>query len=158
MSPPIFEKIAPDRENNVFSYFGSLRLRFFYFYIFVLIFGCPFPPPLAQIGPICGRLRSRFCSVLVEVGERSRFVELFGTHAANKTHTHTNTTTPQPHNTTCNLVWHRTTDPFGYFLDPFWLFSCFSNLFSSQQPNKQTHKPTNRRIQKTWPGGMRARA
>ena len=28
LSPPIFEKIAPDFKNNVFSYFASLRLRF----------------------------------------------------------------------------------------------------------------------------------
>ena len=28
-----------------FSYFGSLRLRFLYIFIFLLIFGCPFPPP-----------------------------------------------------------------------------------------------------------------
>ena len=40
-SPPIFENIAPDFKNNVFSYFASLRLRFLYFFIFVLIFGCP---------------------------------------------------------------------------------------------------------------------
>ena len=143
MSPPIFEKIAPDFKNNVFSYFASLRLRFLYFSYFCRFSVAPFPP-LAQIGPICGRFWSHFCSVLVEVGERSRFLELFGTHAANKTHTHTHTTTPQPHNTTCNLVWHRTTDPFGSFLDPLWLFSCFSSLFSSQQPkqtNPQTHKP-----------------
>jgi hypothetical protein len=72
LSPPIFEKIEPDVKNKVFSYFGSLRLSFSYFLVFLLIFGCPFPPPaLAQIGPICGRCRSHFCSVLVEVGERS---------------------------------------------------------------------------------------
>ena len=44
LSPPIFEKIAPDFKNNVFSYFASLRLHFLYFFIFSLIFGCPFPP------------------------------------------------------------------------------------------------------------------
>jgi hypothetical protein len=58
LSPPIFEKIAPDFKNNVFSYFAYLRLRFLYFFIFSLIFGCPFPPFLAQIGPICGRFWS----------------------------------------------------------------------------------------------------
>ena len=51
LSPPIFEKIAPHFKNNVFSYFGSLRLRFLYFFIFVLIFGCPFPPPWPRLVP-----------------------------------------------------------------------------------------------------------
>ena len=80
---------------------------FIHFHIFV-----NFWLPLAQIGLICGRFRSHFCSVLVEVGERSRFLELFGTHAANKTHTHTHThhnpTTPQ-HNMQLGLASDRAT-------------------------------------------------
>jgi hypothetical protein len=36
LSPPIFEKIAPDLKNNNFYYIGSLRLRFF---ILLNIFG-----------------------------------------------------------------------------------------------------------------------
>ena len=69
LSPPMFEKIAPHFKNKVFSYFVYLRLRFLYFFICSLMFGCPFPP-LAQIGPICGRFWFHFCSVLVKVGER----------------------------------------------------------------------------------------
>ena len=34
LSPPNFEKIVPHFKNNVFSYFGSLRLRFFTFLYF----------------------------------------------------------------------------------------------------------------------------
>ena len=48
-SPLIFEKIAPDFKNKVFSYFASLRLRFLYLFIFSLIFGCPFPPPWPRL-------------------------------------------------------------------------------------------------------------
>jgi hypothetical protein len=51
LSPPIFEKIAPDFKNKVFSYFAYLRLRFLYFFIFLLIFGCPFPPPWPRLVP-----------------------------------------------------------------------------------------------------------
>jgi hypothetical protein len=90
LGPPIFENIAPDFKNKVFSYFASLKLSFLYFFIFLLIFGCPFPPPPpAQIGFICGRFWFYFCFVSAEVDERSRFLDLFGTQAANKTHTHT---------------------------------------------------------------------
>ena len=59
LSPPIFEKIAPHFKNNVFSYFGSLRLYFLNFHIFV-DFRLPLSPPLGQIGPICDRLRFHF--------------------------------------------------------------------------------------------------
>ena len=124
-------------QKQCFFLFCFFTFAFFILFHIFVNFRLPLPPPLAQIGFICGRCWSHFCSVLVEVGERSRVLELFGTQAANKTHTHT--TTPQPHNTTCNLVWHRTARP-------------------RNTTGNHTHKHTNRRIQKTWPGGMRARA
>jgi hypothetical protein len=117
-----------------FFNFGYLRLRVYNFLYFCWFSGPAWCPP----GP-------KWAEKASTNDPLGLFLQLFGTHAANKTHTHTHTTTPQPHNTTCNVVWHRTTDPFGSFLDPCWLFSCFSNLFSSQQPkqtNPQTHKPT----------------
>ena len=83
-----------------FFLFCIFTFAFFIFFHIFVNFRLPLPTPLAQIGLICGRFWFHFCSVLVEVGERSRFLKLFGTHAANKTNTHTHTTTPQPHNPT----------------------------------------------------------
>ena len=43
-SPPMFEKIVPYFKQKFFFFWGSLRLRFYNLFVFVLIFGCPFPP------------------------------------------------------------------------------------------------------------------
>ena len=67
---PIFEKIAANFKNNVSYYFGYLRLRFFFVFLTLSIFGCPFPP-----GPdwfIFDRGRCHFRSILEEVVERRR--------------------------------------------------------------------------------------
>ena len=70
LSSPIFEKISPNFKNNVFSYFGSLRFRFFHLFAIFVNFRVPLAPSLGQIGPICVRVWFHFCSMLVEVVER----------------------------------------------------------------------------------------
>ena len=72
LSPTNFEKIAPYLKSNVFSYFGSLRLLF-YFLIFLLLFGYPLLPPgqnaqiLIVLGAIVSRCWCRFCRFVFEV-------------------------------------------------------------------------------------------
>ena len=125
LSPPIFQKIAPDFKNKVFL------CCFFTFAFFILVhifvnFRLPLPTPWPRLVPF-----------VVDFGPI--FVRFWSFLRPTRPIKHTHTTIPQPHNTTCNLVWHRTAQP-------------------RNTTGNHTHKPTNRRLQKTWPGGMRARA
>ena len=112
VEPSVFWEIRTIFQKKSFFLCCFFTFAFFVLFHIFVDFRLPLPPPLAQVGPICDRFWSRFCSVLVEVGERSRFLEPFETHAANKTHTHThhNPTTPQPHNPT-NPQTHKPTNP-----------------------------------------------
>ena len=60
LNPLIFEKIYPHFKNNVFSYVGSVRLRFILLFHMFVDFR------------VDGRCWSHFCLVLVEVVERRR--------------------------------------------------------------------------------------
>ena len=58
LSPPIFEKIAPEKTKRFLILL--LYVCVFYVFSFFVDFRLPLPPPLAQIGPICGRIWSHF--------------------------------------------------------------------------------------------------
>ena len=70
LRPSPFEKIAPHVKTNMFSHLGSLRLWFFYFYIFV-DFRVPLPPPWARLVAFvaeCGAIVGRFWQKLSKGG------------------------------------------------------------------------------------------
>ena len=79
LSPPFFEEIAAHKEIQFFFSFWCLRLHFFYFFIFLLIFGYPLPTPWARLAPfwidfgaIVGLTFPAHCAARAEILKRLR--------------------------------------------------------------------------------------
>ena len=143
-SPPFFEKNTPHNKKICCFWFRCLRLHFFYFFVFVLIFGYLFhicvdfrvhspPPPWARIG------RKRFNK------SSSRYVFCSPVGPTRPENTHT-THNPTIHETwmwnnlrrICNSTFRNFDSDLTEFLKPYFPKTHTTEFVSQQKPTPWT--------------------